>query len=322
MNPIYKKKLIKYSIFLTFALALTRLAIDYHPGLSKEELLRKYQRSETKWININGLDVHYQDEGSDPVVVLVHGTSASLHTWDKWTEELKKNYRVIRMDIPGFGFTGPTKENNYKISFYTKWLEEFTRTLGVEKFFLAGNSLGGEITWRFALDYPQRLNGMILIDAAGFPKDSKRSMAYSLPHSALFRPLFLNFTPKYLVQRALGFVYSDPTKISSELVELYRNLFVRQGNREALLSRLSVIKPDHYKRISTIKAPTLIMWGEDDRLTPLAWAHRFNNEIPNSKLHIFKNAAHMPMEEIPERSVQVAKSFFQGQNPQASTDGL
>ncbi|HWB61889.1 MAG TPA: alpha/beta hydrolase, partial [Chitinophagales bacterium] len=86
----------------------------------------------SKFIRIDGMDVHYRDEGAGYPVVLVHGMSSSLHTWEDWTKVLSKKYRVVRMDLPGYGLTGPNANNDYSAAYYVKFMQEFLDSMGIK----------------------------------------------------------------------------------------------------------------------------------------------------------------------------------------------
>ena len=161
------KKWIFRILLLIVALIAGYTALYWQNDIPVETLKKKYCNEQSKFIEINGQEIHYRDEGSGYPLVLVHGTSSSLHTWDAWTNELKNDFRIIRMDIPAFGITGETKDRNYTIENYVKFIDAFTTALGVDTFYLAGNSLGGEITWNYAYSHPDRVKKIILIDAAG-----------------------------------------------------------------------------------------------------------------------------------------------------------
>ena len=120
---------------------------------------------------MDGLSVHYRDEGAGPPLLLLHGTGSSLHTWDAWTDALRGHFRVIRMDLPGFGLTGPNRDDDYRIERYVEFVEAFRRRLGLESFALAGNSLGGEIAWSYTVAHPDRVSALVLVDPAGYPID-------------------------------------------------------------------------------------------------------------------------------------------------------
>ena len=149
-----KKKLFK--IFVSISILSLGFYL-YSPDISVLELKKTYANQYSKFIEINGMNVHYRDEGEGQAIVLLHGTGASLHTWDKWTEELKNNFRVIRLDLPAYGLTGPHPENKYSLPDYSSFLNSFVESIGVDNFILSGNSLGGAIAWYYASEYKNKV---------------------------------------------------------------------------------------------------------------------------------------------------------------------
>jgi len=142
------------------------------------------------------MNVHYRDEGEGFPIVLIHGTAASLHTWDDWTDELKKTNRVIRMDLPAFGITGPNKNADYSLQAYTDFLNSFIDKLKLEKFHLAGNSLGGNIAWNYAADYPQKVEKLILVDASGLPTNKEPPSIFKMAKKSIIKKSLFICDPK------------------------------------------------------------------------------------------------------------------------------
>ena len=140
------------------------------------------------------MDVHYRDEGNPKhsvPIVLLHGTGASLHRFDDWTAKLKHDYRVVRMDLPAYGLTGPFPDRNYSIDNYVDFLEHFLTARGIKKCILAGNSLGGSIAWNFTIKYPEMVDKLILIDAAGYPTQAKSiPLAFQIARVPVVNKLF------------------------------------------------------------------------------------------------------------------------------------
>ena len=129
-----------------------------------EELKKTYADGTSRFVPVGGMDVHYRDEGRGFPLVLIHGTAASLHTWDGWATALSGDFRVIRMDLPAFGLTGPAPDRDYRIGAYVRFIDDFLDTIGVTRCHLAGNSLGGLIAWNYALAHPAKVDRMILVD--------------------------------------------------------------------------------------------------------------------------------------------------------------
>ena len=146
------------------------------PDQPVSALQAKWAPPPSQFIAVRGMQLHVRDEGprDDAVpIVLLHGTGASLHTWDGWTRELTRERRVIRFDLPGFGLTGPSPDGVYSIESYVDTVLAVADTLGVQRFILAGNSLGGYVAWATAVLHPERVDRLILVDAAGYPFQSQ-----------------------------------------------------------------------------------------------------------------------------------------------------
>ena len=132
-----------------------------------KELKEKYAPPPSKFIDIDGLEVHYRDEGKGTNLVLLHGIFDNLHTWQGWVDELDTQYRIIRMDLPGWSITGPPNFE-YNLENNIIFLNKFLKKLGIKKFHLAGNSLGGYLAWNYALKYPEQVKKLILLDPVAY----------------------------------------------------------------------------------------------------------------------------------------------------------
>ncbi len=293
------------SIIIISVLMLVRFDIP------PEELKARFAPPPSQFLTLGEQSVHYRDEGKGFPIVLIHGTSSSLHTWDGWSKELTTHYRVIRMDIPAFGLTGPTKERDYSPEAYVKFLDAFLRALRVTKFHLAGNSLGGLIAWNYALQYPKKVEKLVLIDAAGYPFRNM-PLIFRLTKIAPFAFLGRYITPRVLITRNLREVYGDDTKITEELIDRYYLLTLRKGNRQAFIDRVHAHRDSasDVARIKKIAVPTLILWGREDPWIPLEYGNRFRQDIQNSTLIVYDGIGHVPMEEIPEKTVKDVMEFL------------
>jgi pimeloyl-ACP methyl ester carboxylesterase len=244
---------------------------------------------------------------------LIHGTGASLLTWNGWTDSLKKDYQVIRFDLPAYGLTGPNPTHNYSLDYYADFLGQFLDKLGVKKCVLGGNSLGGAVAWKFALQHPERVSKLILIDAAGYPMQSKSvPVAFQMARFPIVNQLFTVITPRAVVESSIKNVYADPSKVTPVLVEQYWDMARRAGNRAAFVARMTTAnQPDNsWQKIKTISAPALIMWGARDLLIPVELGRRFEADLPNDTLVVYQNLGHVPMEEAPAQTVQDVKRFL------------
>ena len=300
-------------ILILTVLTVGTLSIAYEPDLPVNELTGIYTSEHSKFVNIAGTNVHYRVEGDGPAVILIHGTSSSLHTWDAWTDALKHHYTVVRLDLPAFGLTGPRPDKDYSIGAYVSVVRELMDSLGIQSAAVAGNSLGGDIAWRLAVTHPDRVNKLILVDAAGYPREPG-----DLPAIFMTTPVAMaimpHLAPRFMYGQNVKDAYHDHSRIDDALVDRYRNLMLREGNRQAMVDRINEPFVDEHSRIASITQPTLIQWGKHDRWIPPGHAERFKNDIPHSKL-IWYEAGHVPMEELPSETVKDALDFLSEKKP-------
>ncbi len=306
---LYKFKKSKLSYFFIFIVGLVLFLItwDNPVGVLKE----KYANEQSKFIEIRGMQVHYRDEGSGMPVVLIHGTGASLHTWNDWAEELKKDYRVIRLDLPAFGLTGPDSARDYTIPTYSDFLNDFLSALAIDSIYLGGNSLGGNVAWYYASEYPQKVRKLLLIDPLGYPSDREIPWIFTLAKIPVLNWIIRYMTPKSMIKDNLEQVYFDDSKITPKLVERYYDLTIREGNRQAFIDAAKTEMKDYSDRLSSITTPTLILWGKEDIWIPVSDGSKFLNSLPNAELIVFDNIGHVPMEESPAESLVPTKNFFE-----------
>lgn len=312
---INRIKMKKIPIILLAILAILT-ALMYRPDLPAEEVRARYGSDPaSRFTGVMGMQVHYRDEGlrDDSIpLVLVHGLSSSLHTWDSIVPLLSGKERIIRMDLPGFGLTGADPRQTYSLENYDRFLDSFLTKLGVEKYIMAGNSLGGAISWNQSLAYPEKVRGLILINAAGYPrKDEKGSIGFKLAGTPVIGDLLTKLTPRILIKKSLENVYYDHSRITPALTDRYHDLLRREGNRQALLRFFKARKQADPKRIPEISVPTLIIWGRHDRLISVDNAQAFHKDIRGSRMVIFEDAGHVPMEERPGETLDAMMPFLQ-----------
>jgi pimeloyl-ACP methyl ester carboxylesterase len=286
-----------------------------HRDKSLAELKTTYAKAPSAFIMVDSMDVHYRDEGNTAdslPIVLLHGTGASLHTYDAWVAVLKNEKRVVRMDLPAFGLTGPFPDGNYSIQNYVRFIHDFLSVKGITKCILAGNSLGGQIAYRFTIAHPQMVDKLILIDAAGYPLEPKSiPIAFRMARIPILNKAIKYVTPRFMVKASVENVYADKTKVTDTLVDRYFDLALRAGNRQALVDRMTLAYDSStIPLIKNIQQRTLILWGEQDLLIPTKSAYRFHDDLPNDTLVILKNLGHVPMEEGAKESLEVVMGFL------------
>ena len=291
------------------------VAMNWAPDRPASELADRWAQPPSTFLDLAGMQVHLRDEGrrDDPVpIVLLHGTSASLHTWDGWVEALAPARRVVRVDLPGFGLTGPAPDGDYRIERYVGFVAALLDGLGIERCVLAGNSLGGWIAWETALAEPARVAALILVDSAGYPLESESvPIGFRIARIPLLNRLMEVTLPRGVVESSLRNTYGDPARVTPGLVDRNYKLTLREGNRAALARRFADAQPsDRSARLAELQVPTLILWGGRDRLIPPGYGEQFRRDIRGSRLVVFPELGHVPHEEDPAATVAAVRSFL------------
>ncbi len=296
------------------------------PDTNRSEMIAKYGGpSATFAEGAGGMRVHWRDEGCRdcPAIILLHGSNASLHTFEPMIRELAGEYRIITYDQPGHGLTGPHPRDDYSAAGMFEALNAVANAARLDRFYLGGNSMGGWVAWRYALAYPERVEGLILIDAAGAPlRDGESApplnLGFRLMRNPMLRPLMSQITPRSLVEKSLQDTVADPAIVDDAMVDRYWELLRFPGNRRASAVRaLSDREPEYFERVAEIRAPTLLLWGAEDTLIFASAATTFDERMPNAEVVILENVGHIPMEEAPAASANAVRRFFEGLQPEA-----
>ncbi len=302
-----------YTIVTILVFAAVAFVIYCQPDRSLADMKLLYANANSQFMPLMGMQVHYRDEGNSQdsfPLVLIHGTSSSLNTFDSVVMILKEKRRIITLDMPAFGMTGPNPENEYSFPYYSKFLDSFLTRLNVSKCDIGGNSLGGGISWEFAVAHPEKVRKLILIDATGYPsKNAKGSIGFKLASTPIINNLLLYITPKALVRASLKSIYFDSSRVTQAQVDRFHDMAISKGNRGALLSMFKKGRKHDENLISTITKPTLIIWGDKDNLIPVENAYLFEKNIKGSKLVVLKNIGHVPMEECPQQLAAIIAGF-------------
>ena len=280
-----------------------------------DELRPSLEMPDSRYLNLQGMQIHYRDVGDAdaPVLILLHGIFSSLHTWNDWTEILSKDFRVISLDSPNFGLTGPHPAGMQRF-LYSDFLNDFTDALGIRRCFVAGNSLGGWMSWEFAVRFPHKVEKMILLDSAGFffiPPTGLLLMGLPLGGWLSSRAA----PPRAAFRAMLRSTYAQPERLSDEVLARYYELWLRPGNRQAGARVLRFIRNRagfNPQLIREIIQPALVMWGKQDKWIPPEHAQRFAKALPQSDVIMYDDCGHMPMEEIPVLSAADARRFLLG----------
>lgn len=287
------------------------IAVFATPDIPAATLRAKYANAASQFVELApGTTIHMRDEGPRTgfAVVLVHGSNASLHTWEPWAARLiRRGYRVISLDLPAHGLTGATTEGLYTNAAYVGIVEQLVNRLDVQRFVLGGNSMGGGVAWRYALRHPERLAGLVLVDASGKPRPKGASppLGFSLARVPVLRDVMAIVTPRTLIERSFKQSIAVQSIATLTMVDRYWELLLYPGNRTATVARFGQYQAgeDAAAALASLQVPTLIIWGREDHFIPVSVGAWFSQTIPGARITILDGVGHIPMEEAPDRSL-------------------
>ncbi|MHA1208801.1 MAG: alpha/beta fold hydrolase [Candidatus Freyarchaeota archaeon] len=251
---------------------------------------------------IRGKKISYESEGEGLPVVFIHGSMGSRLSW-AFQKQLSKGYRLILLDLPGHGESEPLDEE-VSVKLYADYVAEFAKGLGIEKMVAVGHSLGGAICIQLALDYPEILMAVVLIGTG-----AKLGVLPSILES-----LRTNYEES--IELAIGNM-AFAENADPEIVEMAKIECLKCRQEVAYSDFLACNNFDVRDRISEISIPTLIIVGNEDKLTPLKWSQYLNEKISNSSLKVIENAGHMVMIEQPEELNKAILAFLKDLSTQS-----
>jgi pimeloyl-ACP methyl ester carboxylesterase len=286
------------------------------PDIPYEALEAKYATPASHYADLpGGVHLHYKDEGKadGPVLVLVHGFGDSHFSWEGWVARLGDRYRIITVDLPGHGLTRAPAGYVATADGFADLIDALAAKLALPKFAIAGNSMGGGVAWQTAVRYPDRLDALVLADAAGWPAETlkKPPLAFKLLKYSWGRAFLRSIDNKPLIRTGLRGEVGDPTVITDAFIDRWAELQRAPGHRAILMS----IQPGKHSQatkevLATIKVPTLVLWGETDPLIEVASAHKFAEAIPGAQLIVYPKVGHLPQVEVPQRSADDVAAFL------------
>ncbi len=283
----------------------------YAPDKPRAALEARYAAAPSEFLEVAGLRLHLRDTGprEAPAVILLHGFGASLHTWEAWAEALSARFRVIRLDLPGFGLTGPDPTGDYSDARSLAVLLALMDRLGLAQASLIGSSMGGRIAWTFAARHPERVERLVLMAPDGFASFGR---AYGdAPKVPVMMRVLPYVMPVPLLRRSAAAAYADPATLTEPLLERYRDMLLAPGVRQAILDRVGQhVLADPVPLLRGIRAPVLLVWGEQDRMVPVTNAADYEAALPDSRRVVFPELGHVPQEEAPARSLAPVLDFL------------
>ncbi len=281
------------------------------PDRRPADLEPKYLNAKSDYVDVAGMRLHVRDSGNKqaPAIVLLHGFGASLHTWEAWAVDLANDYRVIRLDLPGFGLTGADPTGDYTDTRSIAVITALMDKLGIQRATLIGNSMGGRMAWTLAALNPGRVDKLVLISPDGF---ASPGMEYGKKVEVpVLMKLMRYALPKGMLRPTLAAAYTDPATLNDDLLNRYYDLMLAPGVRDAVLARMGqVVLQDPVPLLRNITAPTLLLWGEKDAMIPVTNAEDYRRALPNSTLVKLPNLGHLPFEEAPARSLEPVRAFL------------
>ena len=282
------------------------------PDKSKAELEKTYSTPKNAYVSVLGVNMHYQDTGPSKNVIpilFLHGFGSSLQTWDTWAQALSDDYRVISVDLPGFGLTGADPSGTYTDQRSVEVLEAFLKALQIPKVVLVGNSMGGKFAWQFAARYPNQVAKLVLISPDGY---ASPGIEYGKkPDVPAIADLYRYFFSKTFLAMNLEPAYANPKTLNDALVNRYYDLMLAPGVRGAILARMQqTVLQDPVPSLASIQVPTLLIWGEKDAFIPISNSNDYLKVMPNAKRVSLPNIGHLPQEEQPSIGLAALKEFL------------
>ncbi|HEY2783193.1 MAG TPA: alpha/beta hydrolase [Steroidobacteraceae bacterium] len=310
--------------FLKITLALVVLIVAgawlmlRGPDIPYATLEAKYAEADSHFLDLpGGYRAHYREDGDPhlPLLVLLHGFGDSFMTWDGWVRELKPRFHLVSLDFPGHGLTRAPDGTRLDGAGLADFVDAFAKALSLPKFAVAGNSMGGGAAWQLAVRHPDRIEALILVDAAGFANDKPAGaepLAFKILRYRIGREVLSKIDNRPLIDQGLKADVYDKALITPSLVDRFAEFQRAPGHRKILMSiSMGPQAVSTAALLSTVKVPTLILWGQNDPLIEPAAAAKFSAAIPGSKVIMYPNVGHLPQLEIPQRSAADVAAFLQ-----------
>ncbi len=322
-------KWLGYSLLGLAVLLAGALVVLHTPDIPVATLRAKYGSPASQYLPLSpGGIIHLRDEGPREgfPVLLLHGSNASLHTWEPWRAALvAKGYRVVSFDFPGHGLSSPVATREYSTESYAAVVLAVVQQLKLQRFVIGGNSMGGGVAWLYAHEHPEQVAGLVLVDAAGQPvrgKAAELPLGFRIARMPLVRNIGEIVTPRSMIEKSLQQTVTVQAAASPAIVDRYWELLRYPGNRAATIDRFSGYATQKRPDLGPLNVPAVIIWGRDDKLIPVSSAAWFSSQLPHGRVTVLDGVGHIPMEEAPERSLapvldllaQVAGAPVQGRS--------
>ena len=320
------KKILKWIGIFIIAILIILIYSGTYLDIPREKLEAKYATGSSQFLDLpDGARIHFRDEGKpeSPAIVLLHGFNGSLFNFERLVPLLAKDFRLISIDLPGFGLTGAIPSANYTTESFMDTVTSLTNQLGIEKFLIAGNSMGGGVAWRYTLEHPAKVEGLILLASSGVgskedvkkfeERENNPPIVWKLMNSTLFKKFLNYYTPKFFATEGLKRSVYDQKFADADHANQFHDLVLLQGSRNAILSMTMGGRRQMYgpESLSKITSPTLVIHGEEDNIIGFERSSVFKENIDNAEIKIYPEIGHLPMYEDPVRTANDIIKFFQ-----------
>lgn len=294
-----KKILAAFAVVIILLVSLVFFRKDL--TLKKEVVKEKYRQPNSTFIDWNGCQLHYTESGKGFPILMIHGFGGSHCDFMLLDSLLNDKYRVIRIDMPGFGLSdfpkSTTKEQDY-IKIYDDYFSFIIDTLHLDSMYVMGNSLGGMMSWNLTLHHPGNVKKLVLFNSAGY--DMKE--AVQATNAEMFKKKYVQLfmergIPVYLTSRGMSRIFYDKSRMTDEMMTRVNDLWNREGNLKHIMNMVASEKYLNTDVIKNISCPTLVIWGKQDEILPVKYADNFRQDIKNSRLIIYDKCGHVPMVE-------------------------
>ncbi|MBL8223881.1 MAG: alpha/beta hydrolase [Chromatiales bacterium] len=287
------------------------------------ELEARYASPASKFLNVDGVRIHYRDEGSGPVLVLIHANFSNLIGWDPWVDALKDSHRILRFDMTGHGLTGPDPSGDYSLERTVALTERFVDALGLERFSIGGTSLGGTVAIHYTAAHPDRVERLILLSPGALEGRAMNRAGQTVPAAA---NVLQWITPRALPAYMLRSRFGDPANVSDELIDQWHDMWRREGQRRAMLARLrSYSSVSIVTATAGVRVPTLILWGAANPQAPVEQAGELRAMLvnaPSVRVIIYPGVGHMAVEEAGSLIARDVRAFLDDPAPAVPPSAL
>jgi pimeloyl-ACP methyl ester carboxylesterase len=280
--------------------------------ISKEEAKLRYSSPASHFIQWRGVEIHYTDEGQGPAMLMLHGLGGNFTNYDSLAAIMKQDYRVVRVDLPGFGLSDLPEQRDSIAELYFAFFDDLLDTLQMDSLYVIGNSMGGWMGWELAVNYPDKVKGLVLLGRAGYEMERVKDNIGRI--EVLRNPFFMKLMergfPLWVSERNASRMRSEWETFKQEEVVVNNGIMNRQGNFENMIFlATSNIQPDTTK-IPQVACPTLVVWGKYDVIVPWEHTEKYKRDIPTSTVLVYDTCGHIPQMEYPKRLAKDIEQFI------------